>query len=218
MSQHPDWETLNVFESVFRGQGLMVAGTDEVGRGPLAGPVVAAAVILPAAGRLEGLDDSKKLPEKERIRLAIAIESQALAIGIGGVGPRTIESINILESARLAMRRAIAQLMVRPDVVLTDAMALGGGFHHTVSLIRGDQRSASIAAASVIAKVVRDRYMVELDVVYPGYGFCRHKGYATSEHRSALGRLGPCPAHRRSFLHRDEAPGRRWSEESGARA
>jgi ribonuclease HII len=201
---HPHWNALNVFETIFREQGLMVAGTDEVGRGPLAGPVVAAAVILPAQASFVNLDDSKKLSEKQRLELADAIEAQALAIGIGGVGPRTIEAINILEASRLAMRRAIAHLSVKPDVVLTDAMALPESPHHTIAIIRGDQRSASVAAASIIAKVVRDWYMEELDQSYPEYGFGRHKGYATREHRAALARCGPCPAHRQTFLHWQE--------------
>lgn len=201
---HPDWSALNVFETLFRGQGLVVAGTDEVGRGPLAGPVVAAAVVLPPDALLVGLDDSKKLSEKQRLRLADAIAAQALAIGIGGVGPRTIEAINILEASRLAMRRALAQLSVTPDVVLSDAMALPHSPHHTIAIIRGDQRSASIAAASIVAKVVRDWYMEDLDQVFPGYGFGRHKGYATREHRVALAHKGPCPVHRRTFLHDDD--------------
>lgn len=197
----PNWDRFTVFERLFWGQGLSVAGTDEVGRGPLAGPVVAAAVILDPGIVMAGLDDSKKLSHKKRLELADAIYRQARAIGIGAVGPRTIEAINILEASRLAMRRAILRLRPTPDVVLTDAMALPGESYHAIAIIRGDQRSASIAAASIIAKVVRDRYMQELDAAFPGYGFHDHKGYPTRQHRVALERLGPCAAHRASFLH-----------------
>ncbi len=197
----PSWSSLTVFERLFRDQGLIVAGTDEVGRGPLAGPVVAAAVILSPTAVIDGLDDSKKLSPKAREYLAECIYEQAQAIGIGGVGPRTIESINILEASRLAMRRAIGRLAVRPDLVLSDAMALPDSRYHTIAIVRGDQRSASVAAASVVAKVVRDRYMVELDHQFPGYGFLNHKGYPTRQHRQALTLLGSCPAHRQSFLH-----------------
>lgn len=197
----PSWSSLTVFETLFREQGLIVAGTDEVGRGPLAGPVVAAAVILAPTTVIDGIDDSKKLSHKIRERLAENIYEQAQAIGIGGVGPRTIESINILEASRLAMRRAISRLAIRPDVVLSDAMALPDSLYHTIAIVRGDQRSASVAAASVVAKVVRDRYMVELDRQFPGYGFLDHKGYPTRQHRQALALLGSCPAHRQSFLH-----------------
>lgn len=200
----PSWSELTVFENIFGSQGLVVAGTDEVGRGPLAGPVVAAAVILLPEATVDGLDDSKKLSVNQRLALAELIERQALAIGIGGVGPRTIEAVNILEASRLAMRRAISRLALRPDVVLSDAMALWGAPHHTIPIIKGDQRSASVAAASVVAKVARDLYMEELDQQYPGYGFARHKGYATREHRAALAQLGPSPAHRTTFLHLEE--------------
>ncbi len=197
----PTWNQLNIFEEVFRGQGLLVAGTDEVGRGPLAGPVVAAAVILNASHSIEGLDDSKRLSPGARLQLTALIQSRALAIGIGAVGPRTIERINILEASRLAMRRAIARLSMRPHIVLSDAMALPHAPYRTVALIRGDQRSASIAAASIVAKVVRDRYMEDLHRQFPQYGFEQHKGYATQSHRDAIRRFGPCGAHRATFLH-----------------
>lgn len=201
---HPEWDALNLFEDIFRGQGLVVAGTDEVGRGPLAGPVVAAAVILHPETSIDGLDDSKRLSPARREALFDVIYDTARTIGVGAVGPRTIERINILEAPRLAMRRAIRQLAEMPDVVLSDAMAMPGAPHHTVAIIRGDQRSASIAAASIVAKVMRDRYMDELHEEFPGYGFDQHKGYATRAHRTALAALGPSRAHRRTFLHADE--------------
>lgn len=198
---HPAWTELNIFEEIFRSQGLTVAGTDEVGRGPLAGPVVAAAVILNPYFPIEGLDDSKRLSAARRLALFQVIQETALAVGVGACGPRTIERINILEASRLAMRRAVRRLIPMPDLVLTDAMALPDAPYHFVSLIRGDQRSASVAAASIVAKVVRDRYMEALSDQFPGYGFDQHKGYATPTHRAALAELGPCPAHRASFLH-----------------
>ncbi|MCY0900307.1 MAG: ribonuclease HII [Firmicutes bacterium] len=199
---HPDWQTLTVFEEGFWRQGLVVAGTDEVGRGPLAGPVVAAAVVLSRGAMIAGLDDSKRLTEMERQRLFYEVWHQAEAIGIGAVGPQTIDRLNILEASRLAMQRALAHLPVIPEVVLADAMRLTEGPYYTVSLIKGDQRSASIAAASVIAKVLRDRYMVELHREFPEYGFDRHKGYPTKAHRDALDARGPSAAHRLTFLRR----------------
>lgn len=203
MSGHPAWPLLTVFETLFHAQGLVVAGTDEVGRGPLAGPVVAAAVILDPNRPLAGLDDSKKLTERARMALYEEIRQVALAIGVGGCGPRTIERINIYEASRLAMRRAIRHLAIHPDVVLTDAMPLPDAPHHTVAIIRGDGRSASIAAASIIAKVTRDHYMEELHGDQPEYGFHQHKGYPTVMHREAIQRWGPSAAHRHTFLHGD---------------
>lgn len=165
---HPLWAALLVFEKIFAEQGLLVAGTDEVGRGPLAGPVVAAAVVLdPRAPAIDGLDDSKKLTPRQRESLYLTIQRQAWAIGIGAVGPRTIERANIYQASRLAMRRAIGNLQVKPDVVLSDAMPIPDAPYHVVPIIRGDSRSASIAAASIIAKVVRDHYMEALHAVYP---------------------------------------------------
>lgn len=203
---HPDWSTLTVFEEEYWSQGFLVAGTDEVGRGPLAGPVVAAVVILSPTSHLRGLDDSKRLSESARLRLFGEIYRQALGIGIGGVGPRTIERVNILEASRLAMYRALTHLPRHPDVVLTDAMALPEESCPVVSLVHGDARSASIAAASVVAKVVRDAYMVQLHQTFPHYGFDRHKGYPTRLHKEALQTFGPCPAHRRTFLHDERLP------------
>lgn len=201
MKDRPSWSRLTVFESLFRAQGLVVAGTDEVGRGPLAGPVVAAAVVLDLERPIEGLDDSKRLTELKRLQLYQVIQDQALAIGLGGCGPRTIERVNIYEASRLAMRRAIRNLGVAPDVVLTDAMPLAGAPYHSIPIIRGDGRSASIAAASIVAKVARDFYMARLHQYYPYYGFDQHKGYATRAHREAIQQWGPSRAHRQTFLH-----------------
>jgi ribonuclease HII len=188
------------FEREAWGEGLTrVAGVDEVGRGPLAGPVVAAAVILDPGRRIAGLRDSKLLTEARRERLAEEIWAQAVAVGVGEVDPATIDRINILEATRLAMRQALARLAAPPQLVLIDAVRLSALGCPQRAIIKGDRRSASIAAASIIAKVHRDRLMAEWDRVYPGYGFAEHKGYATEAHQSALRRNGPCPLHRRSF-------------------
>lgn len=204
---HPSLMTLTVFERIFWEQGLSVAGTDEVGRGPLAGPVVAAAVILDPEQPIVGLDDSKRLSLSERCALYPLIQEHALSIGIGAVGPRTIERINILESSRLAMRRAIFHLHIPPQVVLSDAVSLSHAPYHTVALIRGDQRSASIAAASIVAKMIRDQYMIELHDRFPDYGFDQHKGYPTAQHREAIRQRGLTPAHRRTFIHGEQREG-----------
>lgn len=190
-----------LFEAIYWQQGCQVAGVDEVGRGPLAGPVVAAAVVLDPRHLIEGIDDSKVLSPNKRNLLYELILENALAVGVGAVGPRTIERINILEASREAMRRALSYLRVTPDVVLSDAMSLASRRFHTVSLIHGDARSLSVGAASIVAKVVRDRYMQELHVQFPAYGFDQHKGYPTRQHREALQLYGACRAHRASFLH-----------------
>ncbi len=188
------------FEREAWGRGLRrVAGVDEVGRGPLAGPVVAAAVILDPARRIRGLRDSKLLTESQRERLAEEIWAKALAVGLGEVDPAIIDQINILEATRLAMRQALTKLREPPHLVLIDAVRLPTLDYPQRAIIRGDRRSASIAAASIVAKVHRDRLMAEWDEKYPGYGFAEHKGYATRSHQVALRRYGPCPLHRRSF-------------------
>jgi len=176
-----------------------VAGVDEAGRGPLAGPVVAAAVILPPGVRIKGVDDSKRLIPEERARLFDVIQSRALAVGVGMVDHETIDRINILEATRVAMRTALGSLPTIPELVLTDYVALAGLECPQRNLVEGDRRSASVAAASIVAKVTRDRLMAAADLEYPEYGFGRHKGYATLEHRDALLKHGPCPLHRRSF-------------------
>jgi len=172
---------------------------DEAGRGPLAGPVVAGAVILPPGAVIPELDDSKLLTPEERERLFDVIRARALAVGVGMADPATIDRVNILEATRLAMRQALAALVVEPELVLTDFVALDRLACPQRNLVRGDRRSATVAAASIVAKVTRDRIMAEADRVYPEYGFGRHKGYPTEEHRLALWRHGPCPLHRRSF-------------------
>ena len=179
---------------------LVVAGVDEVGRGPLAGPVMAAAVVLPREIALDGLNDSKKLTPGRREELHDAILDTALAVGIGSASRETIDDINILHAALHAMRDAVGAMGLRPDHILVD------GSHDIsdveipqTSIERGDELSAPIAAASIVAKVTRDRLMVEMAETYPGYGFARHKGYGTPEHIAALTRLGPCDTHRRSF-------------------
>ena len=178
---------------------LLVAGVDEAGRGPLAGPVVAAAVILPRDLEIPGIDDSKKLSPSKREELFERIRAGALAVGIGSASEKVIDEINILRATFLAMREAVEGLARAPDHVLVDGAAIPDLGLPQTGINRGDERSAVIAAASIIAKVTRDRQLVEYDAVYPGYGFAQHKGYGTPEHVAALTRLGPCAIHRRSF-------------------
>lgn len=178
-----------------------VCGIDEAGRGPLAGPVCAAAVILPPETEIEGLNDSKKLSEKRREALYDVITAQAVAYGIAFASEQEIDEINILQATFLAMRRAVEQLTVRPDIALVDGNRepnLGGIPVRTI--VKGDSLSASIAAASILAKVTRDRFMIEQDAHYPEYGFAIHKGYGTQAHYAALRAHGPCPIHRSTFL------------------
>lgn len=176
-----------------------IAGVDEVGRGALAGPLVAAAVILDPGCIPQGIDDSKKLAASKRERLAAAIRDTALAIGVASVEPREIDRLNVGRATRLAMRRAIEQLRPPPDYLLIDAMELDGLAIPQQGIIHGDCLCVSIAAASIIAKVTRDRLMRAYDQTYPGYGFARNVGYGTREHRRALARLGPSAIHRLSF-------------------
>jgi ribonuclease HII len=172
---------------------------DEAGRGPLAGPVVAAAVVLAPEARIAGVDDSKRLVPEERRRLFDVIQARALAVAVAVVDQVTIDRINILEATRRAMGQALAALAVEPELVLTDFVSVPGLRCPQRNLVEGDRRSASVAAASIIAKVTRDRLMEEADREFPLYGFGRHKGYATPEHREALERHGPCALHRRTF-------------------
>ena len=178
---------------------LMLAGVDEVGRGPLAGPVIAAAVILDPSRPITGLRDSKKLSAARRAELAEIIESQALAVGIGRAEVAEIDLLNILRASLLAMERAVANLAVQPDVVYVDGNITPKLAMPAVAIIGGDDRVASISAASIVAKVIRDREMDRAAAHYPNYGFERHKGYATAAHLEALERFGPCPLHRLSF-------------------
>jgi ribonuclease HII len=193
-------EGLYAQEEAAWARGLRVAGVDEAGRGPLAGPVVAGAVILDPARPVDGLRDSKLCTPRQRWRLARAIRGQALGWAISGVGPRRIDSVNILEATWRAMRQALGRLALTPGLVLVDGrLRVPGVAWPQRAIVKGDRRTASIAAASILAKVARDAYMVRADRLYPGYGFRIHKGYATRAHLDALVRLGPCPLHRRSF-------------------
>ena len=177
-----------------------ICGIDEVGRGPLAGPVVASAVILPKDCDILYINDSKKLSEKKREMLYDEIMEKAVAVGIGIVGPERIDEINILQATYEAMREAISKLSVQPDLLLNDAVKIPGVDIPQVSIIKGDAKSASIGAASIIAKVTRDRMMVEYDSIFPEYGFASNKGYGTAIHIAALKELGPTLIHRRSFI------------------
>ena len=178
---------------------MSVAGLDEAGRGPLAGPVVAAAVVLGPGTKIAGVDDSKRLTPEERESLYPVIHARAVAVGVGVVDAETIDRVNILQATRRAMGLALGSLGLEPELVLTDFVALDGLRCPQRNLVNGDQRSATVAAASIIAKVTRDRMMAEADREYPQYGFGRHKGYATLEHLAALIMHGPCPLHRRTF-------------------
>lgn len=180
-----------------------ICGIDEAGRGPLAGPVVAAAVVLPGDCRILYLNDSKKLSEKKREMLFDEIREKAAAYGIGMASPERIDVINILQATYEAMRQAVGRLEAQgvvPDVLLNDAVTIPGLNVKQVPIVKGDAKSLSIAAASILAKVTRDRMMAEYDKLYPAYGFARHKGYGTATHIEALRVHGPCPIHRRSFL------------------
>lgn len=176
-----------------------IAGVDEVGRGPLAGPVVVAAVILPLNLRIKGINDSKKLSLKKRNELYKIILNEALAVNVSFIDERVIDEINIYEATKKGMLEAISDLKIKPEHVLIDAMPLRElAIAHT-SIIHGDALSASIGAASIIAKVTRDEYMDKMDIKYPNYGFKHHKGYCTKEHLEALEKYGPCEIHRKSF-------------------
>jgi len=179
---------------------VRVAGVDEAGRGPLAGPVVAAAVVIDPDRRIKRLADSKLLTPERRAELYDVIMARAVAVGVGVVDHVTIDRINILQATRVAMLEALHQLKVAPDLVITDFVALSGLACPQRNLVDGDARCATVAAASIIAKVTRDRIMLDVDGQFPEYGFARHKGYATAEHLAALDRHGPCPLHRRSFI------------------
>lgn len=178
-----------------------VCGVDEAGRGPLAGPVCAAAVILPPNAEIDGLNDSKKLTAKRREALYDVILSQTVAYGIAMVDEKTIDEINILQATFLAMRQAVEQLSVTPELALVDGNREPDfGSIPVKTIIKGDSLSANIAAASILAKVTRDRFMMEQDQIYPQYGFAVHKGYGTQAHYAALRTYGACPIHRKSFL------------------
>ena len=195
-------EAMKSYENNYR-DAAFVCGIDEVGRGPLAGPVVAGAVILPKDSRILYLNDSKKLTEKRREELYEVIMREAVSVGIGIVSPARIDEINILQATYEAMREAVGNLSVEPQVLLNDAVTIPMIPPHIVQvpIIKGDAKSVSIAAASVVAKVTRDRLMTEYEEVLPGYGFASNKGYGSAEHIAALKKYGPTPIHRRSFIH-----------------
>lgn len=195
MSEITMWEIEDAFPDA-----QLICGVDEAGRGPLAGPVCAAAVVLPKHLCLPGLTDSKKLTDKKRRELFPLIQQQALAYGIGFASEAEIDEINILQATFLAMKRALAQLNCQPDLALIDGNRETDFGLPVKTVVKGDSLSANIAAASVLAKVSRDDVMVELAKTYPQYGFDIHKGYGTKAHYQALEKFGPCPAHRRSFL------------------
>lgn len=197
MSQITMWE----IEDGFYAEGVQViCGVDEAGRGPLAGPVCAAAVILPPHLQIPGLTDSKKLTDKKRRELFPVIQEQAIAYGIGFASEREIDEINILQATFLAMERALDGLTVKPELVLIDGNREKDFGFPVKTVVKGDSLSANIAAASVLAKVSRDDLMLKMEAEYPGYGFAIHKGYGTKAHYEALTKYGPCPIHRRSFL------------------
>jgi ribonuclease HII len=188
------------FEKQARSNGYkMVAGVDEAGRGPLAGPVVSAAVVLPESFDVPGINDSKKLSEKKRNALFPVIQTQAIAFGIGLSDHEEIDRINILQASLLSMKRAVEDLQMTPDYLLIDGKFTIDSTIDQRSVIKGDALSLSIAAASILAKVTRDRIMADLDVKYPQYGLKRHKGYPTKAHKEAILAHGPCPIHRKSF-------------------
>ncbi len=190
------------FEDKFRAEGYRyICGIDEVGRGPLAGPVVTCAVILPAEERLLYLNDSKQVRKEKREELYQVILEKAVSIGIGICSAQEIDRINILEATYQAMRQSVEKLSPAPDLLLVDAVKIPGIATRQIPIIKGDTLSASIAAASIFAKVTRDRMMEEFDARYPGYGFSKNAGYGTAEHMEALRSLGLSPIHRTTFVH-----------------
>ena len=213
-------EAMSVYEREYEGRGL-ICGIDEVGRGPLAGPVVAGAVILPKDEPILYLHDSKKLSAKKREALYEEILEKAVAVGIGMASPARIDEINILQATYEAMRAAIADLGVSPDLLLNDAVTIPQVEIPQVPIIKGDAKSISIAAASIVAKVTRDRMMREYDEIFPEYGFGQNKGYGSASHMEAILKFGPCPLHRRSFLksiltQAEENSGVRYEEREGS--
>lgn len=192
-------EQMKIYEHKYEDLGW-ICGIDEVGRGPLAGPVVAGAVILPRDSKILYLNDSKQLTAQKRDELYDVIMREAVAVGIGYASPARIDEINILQATYEAMREAISKLSVKPDVLLNDAVKIPQVDIRQVPIIKGDAKSVSIAAASIVAKVTRDRLMEEYDKVLPGYGFASNKGYGSAEHIAALKEIGPSPIHRQSFI------------------
>ena len=193
-------DALKEYERKYESEGY-VCGIDEVGRGPLAGPVVACACILPKDCNILYINDSKKLSKKKREELYDIIMKEAVAVGIGYYSPERIDEINILQATFEAMREAISKLSVTPDILLNDAVTIPGVDIKQVPIIKGDAKSISIGAASIVAKVTRDRLMEDYDKLFPEYGFASNMGYGTAVHIKALKELGPCPIHRQSFIH-----------------
>lgn len=194
-------EDMLTFEKKYGDTFHCICGIDEAGRGPFAGPVVAGAVVLPAGLKIEGLNDSKQVSKKRREELFEEIKEKAVSYGIGMSSPGRIDEINILQATYEAMRHAVQDLQVVPDLLLNDAVTIPQLPIKQIGIIKGDGRSLSIAAASIMAKVTRDRLMVEYAELYPEYGFEKNKGYGSLEHREALKKYGPCPIHRNSFIH-----------------
>lgn len=193
---------LKQIEDNFHNNGVKyIAGIDEAGRGPLAGPVVVASVIMPEDSMIEGVNDSKKVSEKKRENLYDIILEEAISYGIGIIYQDEIDEINILQATKKGLTEAVGQMKIKPDLIMVDALTgidtLGIPYQ---SIIKGDAKCYSISAASIIAKVTRDRIMREWDTIYPEYGFASHKGYGTAKHIAALKEYGPCPIHRRSFI------------------
>ena len=196
----------NTFEKEAWAQGKYICGLDEAGRGPLAGPVVAGACILPKDCTILRLNDSKKLSEKVREELFLEIQEKAISWSVGIVSPAVIDEINILQATYEAMRQAVSKLSCQPQIFLNDAVVIPGiEESRQVKIIKGDAKSVSIAAASILAKVTRDHMMLEYDAIYPEYGFAKHKGYGTKAHTDAIREFGMTPIHRRTFLKKMNA-------------
>lgn len=194
-------QNMLAFEREYGLQYSCICGVDEAGRGPFAGPVVAGAVVLPVGLTIEGLNDSKKVSAKKREELFEEIKEKAVSVGIGMSSPARIDEINILRATYEAMKHAIEDLQVVPDLLLNDAVTIPDVPIRQLGIVKGDAKSLSIAAASIMAKVTRDRLMLEYAELYPQYGFERNKGYGSEEHRAALKTHGPCPIHRKTFIH-----------------
>jgi len=189
------------YDQSLRKQGYVwIAGIDEAGRGPLAGPVVSSAVVLKEGITITGLRDSKRVPEDERTSLFFAIQDASIDIGIGIVGPEDIDRLNILRATRQSMQIAVEKLSIKPDMLIIDALSLPSVLIRQISPIKAENISASVAAASIIAKYTRDKIMLDYHHEYPMYNFQKHKGYSTKEHMEMLQRYGPCPIHRKSFF------------------
>lgn len=193
-------ESLKAYERKYSSEYKVICGIDEAGRGPLAGPVVAGAVVFPIDTDILYINDSKKLSEKKREELFDIIHEKAIAVGVGMATPEEIDELNILQATYKAMREAVASLSVCPDLFLNDAVKIPGIDAKQVPIVKGDAKSVSIGAASIIAKVTRDRLMMDYDTIFPEYGFAKHKGYGTKEHIEAIQKYGPTPIHRKSFI------------------